>query len=91
MKKDKSDTIKSLKVPDFIFMTNPLMHCILLKYSQVFLGTEFMYQGIIKWGFVICMANTVKNKFIPATVAYHASLRIFKNRETSVKSLRQNI
>jgi hypothetical protein len=60
-----------------------LMRCIFLKYSYVFHGVEFMCQGIIKWGFVICMANT-NNKFILPTVAHHCSLRIFKNRETSV-------
>jgi len=29
------------------------------------------------------MANTAKNKFIPATVAHYGRLRIFKNQETS--------
>jgi len=30
------------------------------------------------------MANTAKNKFIPAAVVHHSSLGIFKNQETSV-------
>jgi hypothetical protein len=55
----------------------------LIEILNVYLGAEFVCQGIIKWGFAICMANTAKIIFIPAAMAHYGSLGIFKNRETS--------
>jgi hypothetical protein len=68
--------------PDYILYKFAILLYV-AEMLNVFLGTEFMCQGVIKWGFAICMANTAKDIFIPAAMAHYDSLENFKNQETS--------
>ncbi len=71
------------EVSRFYFYGKSAPMLYLVEIDHFFLGTGFVRQGIIKWGFATCAANTVKNKLIPLAVVHCGNLATYKNRETS--------